>query len=61
MSSIKDISAAELEGWIYSVKGCTVGKGKAIAREFRDKYGLTDRQATDILFRGESVTEVMRG
>jgi hypothetical protein len=57
MSNIKDISAAELEGWIYSVKTCTVGKGKAIVRVFRDKYGLTDRQATDILFRGGSVFE----
>ena len=47
---IKDLTFVELKEWqdkLCSVQ--TIGEWKAVGREFRDKYNLTDRQALDIL------------
>lgn len=58
---IKEISCIELEEWREKVNKCkTVGEGFPICREFKDRYNLTDLQATDILLRNKSITKIIK-
>ena len=62
MKDIRNITAIELENAIADIKGKAknIGELKALAREFRDEYGLTDIQATGLLFRGAPVSEIIK-
>jgi hypothetical protein len=50
MLTAKDVQ--EYQAKLDTVK--TIGEFKALGRELRDKFNLTDRQAIDILIRNNS-------
>jgi hypothetical protein len=47
---IKNLSVNELSEWrIKWNESITIGERKAVGREFRDKYGLTDAETINLL------------
>lgn len=50
MDNIDDLTVLELKKWQDEWEQCkTASDWKAHGRKFRDKYGLTDRQALDYM------------
>lgn len=47
---METITLAQLKEWIARKESLrTIGQFKELARQFRDTFGLTDRQALDLL------------
>ena len=58
------LSLNELMVWRSKIakKGLTIGEGKAICRELRDKYNLTDLQALDLVRKDDfnKITKILK-
>jgi hypothetical protein len=56
---IKKITAIELEQWKKESSAIkNLEEGRKHCRKFRDKFELTDREATNVLFRNKNISEI---